>query len=147
MLAMDQTGIYLSLGALGIVAVVVIVMAWWWHREKRNTEIAQSWPTAEATIESGALENVTDSSAKAPLVLPVLAFSYQVLGNYYSGRFALSHINTEKDELIRRMIGRKLQVRYNPTSPAIWYIPDEHIEGCKVEQRIGPHIVALYPKD
>lgn len=111
-----------------------------------NIEIARSWPAVEATIESGTLEHVKDSSARAPIVLPVLAFSYQALGTFYGGRFSLSHLNTDADELIQKLIGRKLQVRYNPSEPEKWYIPDEQIEGCEVEQRIGPHVVALYPR-
>jgi hypothetical protein len=66
----------------------------------------------EATIESGALEHVKDSSARAPIVLPVLAFSYQALGTFYGCRFSLSHLSTDADELIQKLIGRKLQVRY-----------------------------------
>jgi hypothetical protein len=143
---MDQTGIYLSLGALGVIGVVAAIAVWWWRTQTRNIEIARSWPVVEATIESGALEDVKDSSARAPIVLPVLAFSYQALGSFYGGRFSLSHLSTDADELIQKLIGRKLQVRYNPSVPDKWYIPDEQIEGCKVEQRIGPHVIALYPR-
>ena len=67
-------------------------------------------------------------------MVPVFAFSYEFSGNYYSGRFALSHSSTDPDELIRQMIGRKLQIRYNPSAPETWFIPDEQIAGGKVEQ-------------
>ena len=144
---MDQTGIYISLGTLSVIGAIVITAIWWWRRQTRNIETARSWPAVEATIESGTIEAVQDSSARAPIVLPVLAFSYQALGNFYAGRFSLSHGNTDADELIQKLIGRKLQVRYDPSAPDKWYIPDEQMEGCKVEQRIGPHVIALYPRE
>ena len=43
------------------------------------------------------------------------------------------------------MPGHKLQVHYNPQQPKLWFISDELIEGCKVAQKIGPHVAALYP--
>jgi hypothetical protein len=45
------------------------------------------------------------------------------------------------------MIGRKLIVYYDPAHPDRWLIRDEMIEGCKVEQKMGPHLVGLYPND
>jgi len=45
------------------------------------------------------------------------------------------------------MIGRKLAVGYDPGHPDRWLIPDEIIDGCKVEQKMGPHLVGDYPKD
>jgi len=42
-----------------------------------------------ATIQTGALEVVTSTRFNA-VRLPAFAFSYQVRGEYYSGRFALT---------------------------------------------------------
>jgi hypothetical protein len=39
-----------------------------------------------------------------------------------------------------RMIGRKLQVRYDPARPDVWFIPDALIGGCKIEQKLAPHL-------
>ena len=140
---MDQTGAYIELGLLTIVMAVVVVFAWEWKRQRRSVEEAGTWPITEATIESGALERTAESRA----VLPTFAFSYQISGAYYSGRFGLIPSDTDSEELIDTMIGRKLQVRYNPLHPAVWFIADERIEGRKVEQKLGAHIVGLYPKD
>jgi hypothetical protein len=140
---MDQTGIYICLGILTLFGAI----AWWWRRQHLRVEMAQTWPAAEATIESGALETVKDSNPRSPIILPVFTFSYQVADEYYSGRFALSHLHTDADDLIQRLIGRKLQLRFNPSSPDIWFIPDTEIEGCRVEQKMGPHLIALYPKE
>jgi hypothetical protein len=49
--------------------------------------------------------------------------------------------------LIGLMIGRKLQVRYDPKDAAVWFIPDELIEGCKVEQKISRDLVNYPPAD
>jgi len=144
---MDETGLYILLGFIGLLAAIAAVGGWWWRIEARKVEVARNWPTAEATVESGTLEPIADSSSRAPIVLPVFAFSYEVDENYYSGRFALSHINADADQIIQRVIGRKLQIRYNPSSPVTWFIPDEEIEGCRVEQKMGPHLVGLYPRD
>jgi hypothetical protein len=140
---MDQTGVDITLGLLGVVMVVVIVFAWEWRRQRRSVEEAATWPIAEATIESGAMEQATDTRA----VLPMFAFSYQIGGQYYSGRFGLMPTNTDSQALIDTMIGRKLPVRYDPLRPEVWFIANERIEGCKVEQKLGPHLVGLYPKD
>jgi hypothetical protein len=140
---MDQTGVYISLGLLSIVMAVVVVFAWEWRRQRRSVEEAGTWPVTEATIESGAVERTAESRA----VLPTFAFSYQIVGEYYSGRFGLIPADTDSAALIDPMIGRKLQLRYNPLQPAVWFIADERIEGCKVEQKLGPHVVGLYPKD
>lgn len=140
---MDQTGVYISLGLVSVVMVVVIVFAWEWRRHRRSVEDAGTWPITEATIESGALERTRDTRA----VLPTFAFSYQIAGEYFSGRFGLIPAGTDSATLIDSMIGKKLQLRYNPRRPTAWFIADERIEGCKVEQKLGPHIVGLYPKD
>jgi hypothetical protein len=139
---MDQAGVDIVLGLLGVVMVVVIVFAWEWRRQLRSVEEAGTWPIAEATIESGALEGTTEGRA----VLPTFAFSYHIAGEYHSGRFGLIPFNTDLQPLIDKMIGRKLQVRYNPLRPEVWFIADERIEGCKVEQKLGPHVVRLYPQ-
>lgn len=144
---MDETGLYILLGFLGLLAAIAVVGALWWRRAARKVEIARNWPAAEATVESGTLEAVADSSIRAPIVLPVFAFSYHVDEKYYSGRFTLSHIHTDPDQIIQRVTGRKLQIRYNPSSPDAWFISDEEIEGCRVEQKMGRHVVGLYPRD
>ncbi len=145
---MDETGVYLISGLVGVVALIAGVWICERRRQNRRVQLAHSWPITEATIEAGKLEAVQGSSARSPIILPVFAFSYQFDGNYYSGRFSLSHLNTDDaDELIQRLTGQKLQVRCDPSSPDVWFMPQEYIEGCKVEQKIGPHMIALYPRE
>ena len=52
------------------------------------------------------------------------------------------------ESMIDQMIGRKLLLRYDPDHPSMWFIPDEFIDGCKVEQKIGSHVIHDYsPKN
>jgi hypothetical protein len=55
---------------------------------KRRTKGAADWPETEATIRSAEMETV-DRVGHLGELLPFLAFSYVVDGEYYSGRFGL----------------------------------------------------------
>jgi len=45
------------------------------------------------------------------------------------------------------MIGRKLIVCYDLAHPDRWLIPDEVIDGYKIEQKMAPNLVGYYPND
>lgn len=143
---MDETGFYILLGLFVVSAIVAGVWSWEWRKQRRTVGAASSWPLTEATIESGAIE-IVNGTGKQPIRLPVFAFSYHVADDYYAGRFSLSYLNIDADDLIQRLTGRKIQIRCDPHSPDIWFIPDEQIEGCKVEQKMGPHMIKLYPSE
>lgn len=141
----------LSVAILALGGLFVAIIAWLisWQRQRRRIEEAAQWPSVEARIESGALE-VTDETNK--LRLPTFAFSYEVAGDYYSGRFSLmpKRFPTEADLelIIDGMRGRKIVLRYDPDHREVWCIPNEFIDGHKVEQKIGMHVVhSLYPRD
>jgi Protein of unknown function (DUF3592) len=139
----DETGVQITLGLLAVVAIVAAVAVGWWWGQRKRVEESEGWLQAEATIESGGLEGTAQGRAR----LPTFAFSYEVAGKYYSGRFALLQHAADPDRSLRdRMIGRKLQVRYDPRRPEVWFIPAKVIEGCEVEQKMGPHFIALHPK-
>src|SRR5262249_17384396 len=95
---------------------------------------AQKWPSIEGIIESGKIEQVSGRGNNRPVFLPVFAFSYQVAGEYYGGRFALLPYITDPTvsdpSFPEHMIGRKVQVNYDPTHPESWFVADELIEGC-----------------
>ncbi|HEX3680902.1 MAG TPA: hypothetical protein VHU83_00065, partial [Bryobacteraceae bacterium] len=115
------------------------------YRQRQLLKEAEQWLPVEARIESGPLEGTHESGK---ILLPTFAFSYQVSGEYYSGRFSLmpkAFPTTEiLESIIDRMSGRKLLVRYQPAHPEVWFIPDEFIDGLKVEQKIGSHVIHDY---
>jgi hypothetical protein len=128
---------------LGLVGALIIQFLW----RRRRARQAKRWPTSEATIQSGGVEIVA-RNRYGNVELPVFGFSYQVGTVYYGGRFALlPYIADPGESLIGRMIGRKMQVRYDPKDAAVWFIPDELIEGCKVEQKISRNLVNYPPRN
>jgi hypothetical protein len=79
---------------------------------------------------------------------PPSLFPTSLPGEHYSGRFALMpYVTNPPPNITSTLAGRKLPVRYNPRHPETWYLPDELIEGCKVEQKMGPHLIGFYPQD
>ncbi len=133
--------VVLIVGSAIFVAVAAWVMSQ--YRQRKTMQRAGQWTPVEATVESGALERTHETSK---VVLPTFAFSYKVSDQYYSGRFSLAaNLPTSRAEaIIGQMIGRKLLVRYDPDRPEAWFIPDEAIEGYKVEQKLSSHIVHDY---
>ena len=83
------------------------------------------------------------------MILPVFAFSYQVGGEYYSGRFALLPYITDPfvtdSSFVEDMIGRKVQVNHDSLKFDVWFIPDKLIEGCKVEQKFSGDWIEYAP--
>jgi hypothetical protein len=71
---------------------------------------------------------------RGPLKAPVLGFSYQVGGEYFSGRVALMEFFDDSgEEIIRRMTLQKLQIHYDPQDGKRWFI-DDRIAGCRIRQ-------------
>lgn len=128
-------------------SVAVAVTAWIvsLYRQRKLLEQAEQWLPVEARIESGALERTHESGK---ILLPTFAFSYQVSGEYYSGRFSLMPkafpTKEIRESIIDRMSGRKLLLRYQPDHPEVWFIPDEFIDGLKVQQNISSHVIHDY---
>ena len=136
---MDWIGIGILAASLGGIAAI---MALYWWLGQREIDKARQWPQTEATVEFAAIEPYTRKSK-----LPTFGFSYRIAGDYYSGRFSLLPDKSGPCEsLLPRVVGRKLQIHYDPARPETWFIPDERIEECKVGQKIGPHFAPLYPK-
>ncbi len=138
-----------GLAVVCVVALCLAASAWIisWYRQRKLAQQAAQWVPIEAMIESGALEGTRESGK---VVLPTFAFSYRVSGESYSGRFSLrSNASGESAEsMIDQMIGRRILVRHDPDHPEKWFIPDEHMGGYKVEQRIGSHVIHDYaPND
>jgi hypothetical protein len=125
--------------------LAAVVGTWIWKATRLRA--AKRWPQTEGTVESGAFE-VVEQVKFGKIVLPVFAFSYQVSGEYYSGRFSLlPYSNDVGDSIIKMIVGRKLPIKYNPLHPDEWFLPEKLMEGYKVEQKTGPHLQHFYPSD
>ncbi len=137
---MDNTLLGVALLVAGAVSVAVITWLISWYRQRKQVQQAGQWLPVEGRIESGALEGTHESGK---VVLPTFAFSYRVSEESYSGRFSL-RANISKalaESMIDRMIRRKLFLRHDPNHPEVWFIPDEFIDGYKVEQKISSHVI------
>jgi hypothetical protein len=110
---------------------------------------ARKWPSTQGTIESGQFEQMAGGGKRPPVILPVFAFSYQVSDEYYGGRFALMPFITDPTvsdpSFVEHMVGRKVQVNYDPASPELWFVADKLIEGCKVEQKFSSELQSFAP--
>jgi len=113
--------------------VLAIAGAVWWAL--RRVRIAEQWPTTEATIEGGTFQAVPyTGNRRDPLKAPVLYFSYQVGGEYFSGRVALmDFFDDSGEEIIRRMALQKLEIHYDPQDSTRWFI-DDKIAGYRIRQ-------------
>ena len=84
---MDQRallGVVVVAGAAIFVAVAAWIVSW--HQLRKLAQEAKEWSATEATVESGTLERTQEGNR---VVQPTFAFSYQISGEYYSGRFCL----------------------------------------------------------
>ena len=145
MAVMDATGIGILAVMLSILFPIFLFL--WGRWQKSKLTKAKQWPRTEATIQTGAIEVVAPTLGSV-IRLPVFAFSYQVGGEYYSGRFALMPYTVQYDDsLVNRMIGRKLLICYDSAHPDRCLIPDDMIDGYKVKQKMGPHLLDYYPSD
>jgi Protein of unknown function (DUF3592) len=144
MLAM---GFFRLITAIFVIFLPIAVVVGWLMWQMRRQEQAKDWPATEATIQSAELE-VVQHSRYGSTQLPVCAFSYQVSGEYYSGRFSLLPNNgAAADFPVEALVDRKLPIHYEPKRPGNWYIPLENFDGCELEQKLSPHLVRLFPKD
>lgn len=120
-----------------------------WRRSVSKS--AAKWPSVDGIIESGKLEQVAGGGRNPKVILPVFAFSYQVAGEYYAGRFALLPYITDPfvadSAFVEHMIGRKVQVNHDPLKPEVWFIADKLIEGCKVEQKFSGDWIDYSPPE
>jgi len=92
---------------------------------------------------------VMELDEKTDIMLPCFTFSYVVAGESYSGRFSLFTDGKEEGESVaKKMVQRSIEIRYNPSQPSAWFIPEKSIEGYEVEQKMSQHLMeSLYPKN
>ena len=115
-------------------------------RKSRQLKAAKHWPLAEATIQSGAME-VVFHSRYGSRTLPCFAFTFEVDGEYHSGRFSLEADGERGEELTRNLVNRKLTVSYDPYEPDNWFIPMTDFAGFPLHQRLEWGLTKLCPDD
>lgn len=99
---------------------------------KRQTRNAAEWPVTEATIQSGKMELV-ESIGHLRQRVPFFDFSYLVEGEYSSGRFGLRVEENRGTTLIRKWVGARIEIRYDPKHPDVFSVPDElSIDGFRI---------------
>jgi hypothetical protein len=114
----------------GIAIAISALSAWVVRRATAN---ARQWPQTIATVESGSMETVGRKQDGPTIELPTFAFSYQVAGEHYGGRFALEPLFPDpQHSVLLSMVQRKFMVHYDPGHPEAWIMDDETIEGCRV---------------
>jgi hypothetical protein len=113
--------------------IALSVYAWRWRQRRSLFSRAQSWPAADAIVNSsyeldensGVLSRNTftadyDNVEYIPLWSTAIQYSYHVNGEVYAGTYFLpttsddGHIAAEAG---RAWVGRNIAVRYNPDEP------------------------------
>ena len=115
-------------------AFILIVVVFMVFRDLRYTtrkRASASWPTTEATIVS------SNMGPQGLLHRIHFAYSYQVNGLHYKGRFDLLAGNTiSVKELQQLVVGKKVLVKYDVRHLEVSFLSDEQILGRRVLQ--GP---------
>lgn len=144
-----DSGSIVSTLLTGLLCLLILGLLLRWLLKKfRANKARREWKPVEATIESSGRE-VVATERGVTIELPVFAFSYVVGDDRFGGRFALlPYITDPGESILANMIGRQLSILYDPDAPSNWLIPDDMIEGCKVEQTADPRVgIDLSPKD
>lgn len=130
----DDDSLDLVLGPT-IVLLMLCALVWNGYRLYRRLRLrygSSRWTMTEAVIQSEFAGNATSPSlhaalggsltaaAASNLFHPVLQYSYQVAGEFYSGYFMLGELLSSREDAsaaARPWLEKKIFVRYNPERP------------------------------
>ncbi|MBS1805229.1 MAG: DUF3592 domain-containing protein [Acidobacteria bacterium] len=121
-----------------ILAIIVVGVALLYrfgkpYLARRQTRNVADWPVTEATIQSGKMELVERIGHLRGRV-PFFEFSYLVHGEYHSGRFGLRLEEDRGTNLVRELVGTKINVSYDPRHPNMFCVPDElSVDGFRIK--------------
>jgi len=127
---MDMTTVVIWVVGFGVAGATALIFWWVSWRVKQ----ARNWPVIDATIQSAEVQRVGRGRNAADL--PCFAFSYVVNRHNYSGCFALRAARDRADSLMKQLLNKNMEIRYDPKWPAGWYIPVDAIGGCEVIQKL-----------
>jgi len=132
-----------------IVVVVICWGVWKWMRTRARKLAAESWPTAEAAVQTFYVVHNKDSHSgysQAGRIgyIPVLQYSYLVNGERYSGAFNLGIWESNRDSAQatgKGWVGEKIRIRYNPSDSAVsvWLEQDGAPAGTSFTEPYGSH--------
>ena len=122
---------------LGVLAITVISIAWHYARPDK----IEQWPVTEGTIQSTSTEQVREG--RGSRLIEVCDFSYTVGDEYYSGRLTVGRLDGEEDHSSRGLIGRKIQVRYDPQKPDKFSVATVELDGFS----LGQHYESPFSND
>lgn len=115
-----------------LIANLVIFIA----RQPVSAKKAANWPITEATIQIVRVVYVP-SSGRSTRPQDLGDFSYTVADEYYSGTLAVSSSFSTGNAAPADLINKKIQVRYNPSKPEQFSVPQQEIAGFLLDPYDG----------
>lgn len=112
--------VVIALGAL--VAFIIWIV---WHNISPNR--TEEWPVTEGTIQS--VGTVVIHAGRNTRSVDVSDFSYNVNGEYYSGRLTIAPSLSTGDRSTRGLVHQKIEVHYHPQKPEKFSVPQTEVEG------------------
>ena len=134
---------------IGLLAVAALAsrFVWLWTREKVRKRAAESWPTAEAAVQTFYVVHANDShsgysEAGRLGYIPMLQYSYVVNGERYSGDFNLGVWESNRNaaqSTAKGWLGEKIRIRYKPSDPgvSVWLEQDGAPAGASFTEPYG----------
>jgi len=131
-----------------IVGGIIATLLWYGIRRLRLRTAPARWVVTEATIQSdmpsspakpgtaAAFHGALGAAVASHYWRPVLQYSYQVQGEFYSGYFMLNSSHTSREEAsaaARPWLQKKIFVRYNPKKhhESAFLVADGTPAGCR----------------
>jgi hypothetical protein len=122
-------------------------LVWLWAREKVRKRAAESWPIAEAAVQTFYVVHHSDSHSGYSQAgrlgyIPVLQYSCLVNEERYSGEFNLGVWESTQDSAqatAKGWLGEKIRIRYKPSDPAVsvWLEQDGAPAGASFTEPYG----------
>jgi hypothetical protein len=121
---------------------MMFVLGWWYFvqavyfvRRLRS----RRWPTADATIQKGALGGVSVGRG-ASVPASFMGYAFVVNNVRYAGLFAVCGDQAFLHRLNNRLNGQTIQIRYNHSDPNMSFLVDYY------DQRFGGQVATQNPE-
>ncbi len=108
-------------GEYWLYGVVVAIVAGGWLVRELRSRTAQSWPTAEGTVESTTVR--AEGLERNQCEIAEVNYSYQVEGEFYSG----AHVVKSDSEFAAFPKESRVIVHYKRSNPAVSFLDREDL--------------------